>query len=223
VNVVTQRTSSGAAQSSGRVTAEAVSTGVRRTLHSGSKIMRRGKNQDSDATVQQGDESTMVQQGDTSTTVNVQGTSGPDNGNSGNNTTQECGVMDSDTSLLSELGSRAPRFGSYTTNELSPIHNQVASPAQSIVRPETNPGTPPRLNTSGSNEVTVTGMNLLDAPGGTGMNLLDAPGATASNASVVGTHIPSPSPRRSTQSPVTHQLQQTLRHSASERVRWYSP
>jgi len=96
----------------------------------------------------------------------------------------------SNTSLLSELGSRTPRFGTYTTNELSPIHNQVASPTRSIVLPETNPSTLPRLDTSGNNEVTVTGMDLLDAQG-----------VTASSTSVVGTHIPAPSPRRSTQSP----------------------
>ena len=212
MNVATQRTPSGAVQNAGRVVTKAISTGVRRILHSGSKVMRRGKNQDSDATVQQGDESTVVQQGDASTTVNAQSTSVPDDGNLGNNAMQECGVMDPDASLLSELGSRAPHFGSCTANELSPIHNQVASPNRSIVPPETDPSTPPRLDTSGNNEVTVTGMNLLDAQG-----------VTASGTSVVGTHVPAPSPRRSTQSPVTHQLQQTLRHSASERVRWYSP
>jgi len=105
VNVVTQRTPSGAVQSTGRVVAKVVSTGIRRILHSGSKVMRRGKNQDSDATAQQGDESTMVQQGDASTIVNVQSTSVPDGGNSGNNTTQEYGVMDPDASMLLELGS----------------------------------------------------------------------------------------------------------------------
>jgi len=140
--------------------------------------MRRGKNQDSDA---------MVQQGDESTTVNAQSTGVPDSDSSGNNTTQEHGAMDPDASLLSELGSRAPRFGSCTANDLSPIHNQVASPTQSIVPPETNPSTPPRLDTSGNNEVTATGMNLLDAQG-----------VTANGASVVGTHILAPSPRRST-------------------------
>ena len=105
MNVATQRTPSGAAQSASRVVTEAVSTGVRRILHSGSKVMRRGKNQDSDATVQQGDESTMVQQDDASTIVNAQSTSVPDGGNSGNNATQECGVMDPDVSMLLELGS----------------------------------------------------------------------------------------------------------------------
>jgi len=174
--------------------------------------MRRGKNQDSDATVQQGDESTMIQQGDASTIVNVQSTSVPDGGNTVTNTTQEHGVMDPDASMLLELGLRAPCFGSYTVNDLSPIHNQVASPTRSVVPPGPNPSTPPRLNTSGNNEVMVTGMNLLDAQG-----------ATDSGTSVVGTHVPAPSPRRSTQSPVTHQLQQTLRNNASEQVRTYSP
>jgi len=174
--------------------------------------MRRGKNQDSDATVQQGDESTMVQQDDASTTVNAQSTSVPDGGNSGNNTTQEHGVMDPNALMLSELGSRTPRFGSCTANEFSPIHNQVASPTQSIVPSEASPSSSPRLNTSGNNEVMVTGMNQLDAQG-----------AMDSGASVLGTHVPAPSPRRSTQSPVTHQLQQTLRNSASEQVRKYSP
>jgi len=150
----------------------------------------------------------MVQQGDASTIVNAPSTSVPDGSNSGTNATQECGLMDPDASLLSELGSRTPCFGTYTTNELSPIHNQVTSPTQSIAPPETNHSTLPRLDTSGNNEVTVTGMDLLDAQG-----------VTASSTSVVRTHIPAPSPRRSTQSPVTHQLQQTLRNSASEQVR----
>jgi len=129
--------------------------------------MRRGKNQDSDATVLQGDESIMVQQDDASTIVNAQSTGVPDGSNLGTNTMQEHGVMDPDALMLSELGSRAPRFGSYTVNEFSPVHNQVASPTQSIVPPEANPSSPPRLNTSGNNEVMVTGMNLLDAQSAT--------------------------------------------------------
>jgi len=52
----------------------------------------------------------------------------------------------------------------------------------------------------------------------TGMDLLDTQDASANNNSVVGTLIPAPSPRRSTQSPVTHQLQQTLRNKAHEQV-----
>jgi len=60
------------------------------------QVMRRGKNQDSDDAVQQGDASTMV---------NAQNTSAPDGGNSGNNAMQEHGAMDPDASMLSELGS----------------------------------------------------------------------------------------------------------------------
>jgi len=52
----------------------------------------------------------------------------------------------------------------------------------------------------------------------TGMDLLDTQDASANNNSVEGTHIPAPSPRRSTQSPVTHQLQQTLCNNAHEQV-----
>jgi len=52
----------------------------------------------------------------------------------------------------------------------------------------------------------------------TGMDLLDTQDAAANNNSVVGTLIPAPSPRRSTQSPVTHQLQQTLHNDAHEQV-----
>ena len=70
-----------------------------------------------------------------------------------------------------------------------------------------NLGAPPRRDATGDN-VTVTGMDLLDARN-----------TTASSDSVVGTHIPAPSPRRSTPSPATHQLQQTLRNDASEQVR----
>jgi len=51
------------------------------------------------------------------------------------------------------------------------------------------------------------------------VDLLDDQGTSMS---VAGTFVPSPSPRRNTQSPETHQLQQTLRNSASELVRTYS-
>jgi len=203
VNVVTQRTPSGAVQNAGRVMAEAVSAGARRTLNSGSKAMRRSKNQDSDD---------AVQQGDVSTTVNAQSASIPDGGNSGTNATQEHGAMDPGALMLSELGSRAPRFGSHTVNGLSPIHNQAMSPAQSTAPSEIDPSAPPRLDASGDDEVMATGMNLLDTQG-----------AAADDASVTGTHIPALSPRQSTQSPATHQLQQTLRNGASEQVRTHSP
>jgi len=84
------------------------------------------------------------------------------------------------------------------------------SPTRSVDPSEINLGSPPRLNPSGNNNVTVTDMDLLDTQD-----------TTASSNSVVGTHIPAPSPRRSTQSPVTHQLQQMLRNSASEQVHMY--
>jgi len=121
--------------------------------------MRLGKNQGLDAAVQQGgvltaapqsDASTMVQQGDASTIVNVPSTDVPDGGNSGTNRTQEHGVMDPDASLLSELGSRTPRFGTCTRNEFSSIKDQVASPTQGVVPSEANPSAPPRLDTSNS-------------------------------------------------------------------------
>jgi len=51
------------------------------------------------------------------------------------------------------------------------------------------------------------------------VDLLDDQGANTSSMSVAGTFIPSPSPRQNTQSPDTHQLQQTLRNSTSELVR----
>jgi len=125
-------------------------------------------------------------------------------------TTQECGAMNSDASFLSDFGARASQVGANTTNEFSPIGNQVASPTQNIDASGINLGALPRPDASGDN-VTVTGMDLLDTQN-----------TTASSDSVVGTHIPAPSPRRSTQSPATHQLQQTLRNNANEQVRRYN-
>jgi len=134
--------------------------------------------------VQQGNTSNVAQQGDASTIVNASSANVPDSGNSGTNTTQEHGVMDSNASFLSELGSRAPQFRQRTVNEFSPIHNQVASPTPSGAPSGINLSTPLRLDASGSNEVTVAGVDLLDAQG-----------ATTSSASVIGTHILAPSPR----------------------------
>ena len=85
---------------------------------------------DSNATGQQDDASTMMQQDVTSMTVNTPSISTPDGGNSGNNATQEYGVMDSDASFLSELGSQTPQFGTNTTNEFSPVRSQDLSPTQ---------------------------------------------------------------------------------------------
>jgi len=128
VNVGTQRTPINPVQNAGRVVANTVSTGVRRILDSGLKVMRRSKNRDSNATVQQGDASAMTQQDVTSMTVNTPSVSTPDGGISGTNATQECGAMDPDALFLSELGSRAPQFGTNTANEFSPICNQDTSP-----------------------------------------------------------------------------------------------
>ena len=115
-----------------------------------------------------------------------------------------------DASFLSELGSRTPQFETNSTNEFSPVHDQNSSPTQSADLSKVNLSSPPRLNPSGNNSVTVTGMDLLDTQD-----------VSANNDSVVGTHTPAPSPRRSTQSPVTHQLQQTLRNNAREQVSGY--
>jgi len=178
--------------------------GMQRVLSSGSKVMRRGKNQDSGATVQQGDASTIA---------NAPSESTPDINNLGTNMTQEYGVMDPDASLLSELGSRAPCFGTNTMNQFSPIKSQVATPTQDATLPGVNPGTPPRLNTSSISGVTEVGMDQLDDQGAT---------MIASSASVVGTLILAPSPRQNTQSPETHQLQQTLQDNANEQAHMHS-
>jgi len=191
VNVGAQRTPTNPVQNAGRVVADTVSTvstGVRRIFDSGLKVMRRNKNRDSNATGQQDNASTMTQQDVTSMMVNTPSISTLDGGNLGNNTTQEHGVMDPDALFLSELGARTPQFGTNTTNEFSPICSQDLSLTQSFDPSENNLGSPPRLNSSGNNNVTVTGMDLLDTQN-----------VTASSNSVVGTHIPAPSPRRSTQ------------------------
>jgi len=112
-----------------------------------------------------------------------------------------------DASFLSELGSRTSQFEMNSVNGFSPVQDQNSSPTQSAGPSEVNLSSPPRLNPSGNDSVTVTGMDLLDTQD-----------ASANNDSVVGTHIPAPSPRRSTQSPVTHPLQQTLRNNAREQV-----
>jgi len=66
--------------------------------------MQRGKNQGSDATVQQGDVSTMVQQGDASTIVNAPNTSVPDGSNLGTNAMQEYGVMVNGSRCIVAIG-----------------------------------------------------------------------------------------------------------------------
>ena len=204
-------------------TALTISTGVRRVLDSGAKIMRRNKNQATSATVQQDDGFAAMQQDTTSMTVNAPSINTPDGSNSGNNAGQEYGAIDvlRDASFLSDFGALASqasqvsqtsqnsRNGTNAELEFSPIGNQVASPVGSDVTSGINLNTPPRQNSPRDN-VAVTGMDLLDTPN-----------TTASNDDVVGTLIPAPSPRRSTQSPATHQLQQTLRNNANEQVLRY--
>jgi len=157
---------------------------MRQMLSSGSKAMQRGKSQDSSATAQQGDASTTAQQGDASTIANAPSAKALDSNNPGTNATQECGVMDPNTSLLSELGLRAPWSGTNTTNQFSPITSQVATPTQDTTLPGFNPSTPPRLDASGIGGVTEVGTDLLDDQG-----------ATTSSASVLGMLIDAPSPR----------------------------
>jgi len=190
VNVGAQHTPTNPVHSAGRFVADtvsALSTGVQRVFDSGTKVMRQNKNQDTSATVQQDDVSTTMQQDVTSMTVNTPSIDTPDGGNSGNNTAQECGAMDPNASFLSEFGSQTPQFGTNTANEFSPIRSQDLHPAQSMDPSEINPSSPPRLDSSGNNNVTVTGMDLLDTQS-----------VAASNDSAVGTHVPAPSPRRST-------------------------
>jgi len=79
-----------------KVVPNAVTAASRQILSSGLKAMQRNKNQGSDAT---------AQQGNASTTANAPSASTPDGNNLGANTTQEHGVMDSNASLLSDLGS----------------------------------------------------------------------------------------------------------------------
>jgi len=141
--------------------------------------------------------------------------------------------MDSNASMLSDLGSRAPRFVTNTTSQSSPVHgsrtttptsgatppiSQATAPilsailpsgqaltlAPSTVPPGINLSTPPRLYTSGISGVTDVGTDLLDDQG--------------TSMSVGGSYIPSPSLRRNTQSPEMYRFQQTLRNSAMATV-----
>jgi len=78
-NAPTQHATAGIMQCMSKVVANAATTAVRQLMSSGSKAMRRNKNQGPDAT---------VQQGDASTTANVQGANASNNSNSGVNATQ---------------------------------------------------------------------------------------------------------------------------------------
>jgi len=96
------------------------------------------------------------------------------------------GVIDvlRDASFLSDLGSRTSQVEMNSMNGFSPVQGQNLSPSQSANPSEVNLSSPPRLSPSGNDSVTVTGMDLLDTQD-----------ASANNDSVVGTHIPAPSPR----------------------------
>ena len=221
-------------------TASTFTNSVQRVLDSGAKIIsRRNKskatsptsqvasptNQAKSPKEQQDDafaEMAMQQDPDaTSMTVNTPSINTPDGSNSGNNTEQGYGAMDvlREASFISGFGelasqtsqaSQIPQNYDDGTNagfEFSPIGNQVASPSGSDVASGVDLVTPPRQN-SPRDSTTVTGMDLLDTPN-----------TTAND--VAGTLIPAPSPRRSTQSPETHRLQQALRNNATEQVLGY--
>jgi len=220
VNNGVQRTPNNLVHSAGRVMADTVSTVStegRRIFESGSRVVQRNRNRDSMDTVQQDlidtvqqdDASTMIQQDVTSMTVNTPSINTPDGGTSGNNDAQEYGVMDvlRDASFLSDLESQTTQSEMNSTIGFSPVLNQNPSPTQGAGQSDVNLSSPPRLNPSGNNDVPVTGVDLFDAQNTSG-----------NNDGVVGTHIPPPSPRQSTQSPVTHQLQQTLRNNARKQV-----
>jgi len=229
-NAPMQRTPAGIVQRTTKVVANAATTAARQLMSSGTKAMRRNKSQGLDAT---------AQQGDASTAANAPSASAPNNSgnwvnsNSSTNTTQEYGAIDPNASMLSDLGSRAPRFVTNTTSRSSPSNgsqtttptsgatpptsqataptpsailpsDQATTLASSTVPPRINPSTPPRLNTSGISRVTDVGSDLLDNQG--------------TGTSVGRWYLPSPSPRRNTQSPETHRLQQTLRNSAMATV-----
>jgi len=134
--------------------ASTFSTGVRRVLDSGAKTMRRNKNQDASATAQQDDVSMATQQDAASMMVNAPSINTPDGSNSRNDTAQECGAMDWDTSFPLDFGARASQVGANTVNEFSPIGDQVASPTRSIDASGINLGAPPRRDSTGDN-VTV--------------------------------------------------------------------
>ena len=97
MNVGMQRTPTNSVQ-------RAFTDGVRRVLDSGTKIMQRNKNQATSARLQQDDASAAMQQDATSMMVNTPSINTPDGSGPKVNATQEHGVMDSDTSFLSDFG-----------------------------------------------------------------------------------------------------------------------
>jgi len=130
-------------------------TGVRQLVSSGLKALtgRQNQNQGSDA---------MVQQGDASTVVNASSVNVLDDPNLRTNTTLEHGAEDPNTSLLSELGSRTPRFGTNTVlGGLSPTQNNAVPGIVPSTQPSAAPGiipsAPPRLNTSDASGTSSVG------------------------------------------------------------------
>jgi len=186
-----------------KAVANAATTAAQQLMSGGSKAMQRNKNQGLDA---------VAQQGVASTAANAQGADASNNGNLGDDTTQEHGAVDPNASMLLDLESRTPCFVTNTTSRSSPSDGgQTATPASgatplasTAVPSGINPSTPPRLNASGASGVTDVGADLLDDQG--------------TSTGVGESHTPSPSPRRNTQSLEMHQLQQTLRNSAMETV-----
>jgi len=207
-NASTQHTPAGIVQRTTKVVANAATTAARQLMSSGSKAMRRNKNQGSDAT---------VQQDDALAAANAQSANAFNNSSSGANATQEYGAVDPNASMLSDLELRTPRFVANATSQSStsnssqtttpttgatPPTSQATTLASNTVPSGINPSTPPRLDASGISGATEVGADLLDDQG----------------TSVGESYIPSPSPRRNTQSPETHQLQQALRNSAMATV-----
>jgi len=96
--------------------------------------------------------------------------------------------------------SRAPA----PTSSATPPSSQNMTLASNTLPYGINPSTPPRLNASGISGVTDVGEYLLSDQG--------------MSMGIGESYIPAPSPRRNTQSPETHQMQQTLRNSAMATV-----
>jgi len=96
VNDGAQRTPNNPVQRTLTNAASTISTGVRRVLDSGAKIVRHNKNQATSATVQQDDAFAAMQQDPdaTSMTVNTPSINTPDGSNSGNSAGQEYGAIE---------------------------------------------------------------------------------------------------------------------------------
>ena len=90
MNAGAQRAPNNPAQRTLTNAASTVSTGVRRALDSGAKIVRRNKNQATSATAQQDDAFAAMQQDTTSMTVNTPSVNTPDGSGPKINAAQEC-------------------------------------------------------------------------------------------------------------------------------------